>query len=29
MGCAVNSLTELYRFEWNGILLEVTYEPQC
>ena len=21
-------LTELHRFEWNGILLEITYEPQ-
>ena len=20
--------TELHRFEWNGILLEITYEPQ-
>jgi hypothetical protein len=24
----VNGLTELHRFEWNGVLLEVTYQPQ-
>jgi hypothetical protein len=24
----VTRRTELHRFEWNGILLEVTYEPQ-
>jgi hypothetical protein len=24
----VNGLTELHRFEWNGILLEITYQPQ-
>jgi hypothetical protein len=24
----VNGLTERYRFDWNGILLEITYEPQ-
>ena len=24
----MNSRTELHRFEWNGILLEITYEPQ-
>jgi hypothetical protein len=23
----VNARTELYRFDWNGILLEITYEP--
>ena len=23
----MNARTELYRFDWNGILLEVTYEP--
>jgi hypothetical protein len=24
----VNGSTELYRFDWNGILLEITYVPQ-
>jgi hypothetical protein len=24
----VNGRTELHRLEWNGILLEVSYEPQ-
>ncbi|WP_263349991.1 hypothetical protein [Acidicapsa acidisoli] len=24
----MNGSTELHRFEWNGILLEITYEPQ-
>jgi hypothetical protein len=24
----VNGLTELHRFEWNGMLLEISYEPQ-
>ena len=24
----MNGLTELHRFDWNGILLEITYEPQ-
>ena len=24
----MNGSTELYRFDWNGILLEITYEPQ-
>jgi hypothetical protein len=24
----VNGLTELHRFDWNGILLEITYEPE-
>jgi hypothetical protein len=24
----VNGLTERHRFDWNGILLEITYEPQ-
>ncbi len=24
----MNRRTELHRFEWNGILLEVTYEPE-
>jgi hypothetical protein len=24
----VNGLTERHRFEWNGVLLEITYEPQ-
>jgi hypothetical protein len=24
----VTRCTELHRFEWNGILLEITYEPQ-
>ena len=24
----MNGSTELYRFEWKGILLEITYEPQ-
>ncbi|HXN51429.1 MAG TPA: hypothetical protein VN943_05775 [Candidatus Acidoferrum sp.] len=23
----MNGLTELHRFEWNGVLLEITYEP--
>ena len=24
----MNGRTERHRFEWNGILLEITYEPQ-
>lgn len=24
----MNGSTELHRFEWNGIPLEITYEPQ-
>ena len=23
----MNARTELYRFDWNGMLLEITYEP--